>query len=77
MSQASRQVVKEVCAVCVFALLFYRGMSPKTVTPKRTPSGPTTLPLKEEMMAEMKLLTLLKLVWPTLHDSSTRNTMSA
>lgn len=28
-------------------------------------------------MAEMKPLTLEKLVWPTLHDSSTKNTMSA
>lgn len=53
------------------------GTSPKTVTPKRTPSSPTTLSWKEETMAEMKSLTLEKLVWPALHDSSTRNTMSA
>lgn len=58
-------------------MLEYLGTSPKSVTPKRTPSAPTVLSLKEDMMAEMKSLTLEKLVWPTLHDSSTRNTMSA
>lgn len=63
--------------VPMFAFEFYLAISPKTVTPKRTPSGPTTLSLKEETMVEMKSLTLEKLVWPTLHDSSTRNTMSA
>lgn len=56
---------------------FHLGTSPKTVTPKRTPSLPITLVWKEEMMVEMKSLTLVKLVSPTLHDSSTRNTMSA
>lgn len=56
---------------------FYLGTSPKTVTPKRTPSAPMTLSWKEEVIAEMKSLTLEKLFWPTLHDSSTRNTMSA
>ncbi len=55
----------------------YLGTSPKTVTPKRTPSVPTTLSLKVETIAEMKFLTLEKLDCPTLHDSSTRNTMSA
>lgn len=61
--------------VCHFEI--YLGTSPKTVTPKRTPSSPTTLFWKEETMAEMKSFTLEKLVWPTLHDSSTRKTMSA
>lgn len=62
---------------CQEFMLDYLGTSPKRVTPKRTPSAPTALSWKEDMMAEMKSLTLKKLVWPTLHDSSTRNTMSA
>lgn len=63
-------------SVCIPGLL-YLGTSPKRVTPKRTPSVPTALPLKEEMRDEMKSLTLERLLWPVLHDSSTRNTMSA
>lgn len=47
------------------------------MTPKRTPSVPTTLYLKLVMRAEMKFLTRATLLWPTLDDSSTRNTMSA
>lgn len=60
-----------------FVLMFHLGTSPNTVTPKRTPSLPITLSWNEEMIAEINPLTLEKLVWPTLHDSSTRNTMSA
>lgn len=63
---------------CAFSgLKTYLGTSPKTVTPKRTPSLPTKLSLKLVMMAETKSLTWEKLLGPTFHDSSTRNTMSA
>lgn len=65
------------CEILPSVLDSHLGTSPKTVTPKRTPSAPTTLPLKEETMVEMKSLTLEKLLWPNPHDSSTRNTTSA